>query len=139
MQRITIYSKKGLFKGNHLSLHTKMDRSKEKNSAILSVFKHYDRLSSSLNISVILPYLQEHRLVPLPSERDGIDFYRSLAGEKTEKRKAMALLTKVMECPKETWFDEFTNILSRIPDYKNIAEDLHAGRFVNLIKWKYAR
>ena len=139
MQRITIYSKKGFFKGNHLSLHTKMDRSKEKNSAILSVFKHYDRLSSSLSTSVILPYLQEHRLVPLPSERDGIDFYRSLAGEETEKRKAMALLTKVMECPKETWFDEFTNILSRIPDYKSIAEDLHAGRFVNLIKWKYAR
>ena len=43
----------------------------------------------------------------------------------------MALLQALTRCTEETWFDSFTNALSRVPQYENVAGALLEGDFLH--------
>ena len=45
----------------------------------------------------------------------------------TDKDKMMALLRVLTKSTEDTWFDRFTNALSKVPQYENVADNLLEG------------
>ena len=83
------------------------------------------------------PYLVEHldaiRLFPhlVASRLVEQDFWQRLERKETEKEKMMALLQALTRCTEETWFDSFTNALSKVPQYEKVAGTLLEGDFLH--------
>ena len=95
------------------------------------VIQQYDYLVEHVNAIRIFPYLVSSGLVDQ-------DFRQYLDGERTDKDKMMALLRELTRSPKETWFDRFTNALSKVPQYEEVAGNL-LGDFTKLMEERLAR
>ena len=108
-----------------------MDKDREELSLLQNrtacdvVVQKYDYLVEHVNAVRIFPHLVSSGLVDQ-------DFLQYLNGERTDKDKMMALLREVTKCPKESWFDRFTNALSKVPQYEVIASGL-LGEFTQLM------
>ena len=108
-----------------------MDENREQLSVLQSrtacdvVIQKYDYLVEHVNAVRIFPHLVASGLVEQ-------DFLQYLDGERTDKDKMMALLREVTKCPQESWFDRFTNALSKVPQYEEVASDL-LGEFTQLM------
>lgn len=57
------------------------------------------------------------------------DFHQRLGCKETDKEKTMALLHELFRCTDETWFDRFANVLSKVPQYEKIAQQLLKGGY----------
>ena len=114
-----------------ISLISAMDKDREELSLLQNrtacdvVVQKYDYLVEHVNAVRIFPHLVSSGLVDQ-------DFLQYLNGERTDKDKMMALLREVTKCPKESWFDRFTNALSKVPQYEVIASGL-LGEFTQLM------
>ena len=84
------------------------------------IINNYDFLVGCVDAVRIFPCLVSSRLVEP-------DFRQFLDGERTDKDKMMALLTELTRRPEGTWFDRFTNALSKFPQYHTVADVLLTG------------
>ena len=84
------------------------------------IIKNYNYLVGHVDAIRIFPQLVSSRLVEQ-------DFRQRLDSKQTDKDKMMALLLELTRCTKETWFDEFTNTLSKVPQYETVAAKLLEG------------
>ena len=87
------------------------------NTACDVVKRQYDYLVGHVSAMRIFPYLVSSGLVDQ-------DFRQYLEGERTDRDKMMALLQELTRSPTETWFDRFTNALSKVSQYEVIAGEL---------------
>ena len=85
------------------------------------IINNYDYLVGCVNAVRIFPYLVSSRLVEP-------DFRQFLDNERTDKEKMMALLQELTRNPEGTWFDRFTNALSKLPHYETVADVLLRGK-----------
>ena len=91
-----------------------------KETAYDVVIKNYDYLVEHVQALSILPKLVSSRLVEQ-------GFRQRLERKETDKEKMMALLQELARCTEETWFDHFTNALSKVPQYEKVANTLLEG------------
>lgn len=85
------------------------------------VIKQYAYLVGHVNAIRIFPYLVSNRLVEQ-------EFRQYLDSERTDKDRMVTLLRELTRSPEETWFDRFTNALSKVPQYEPIVDLLLRGR-----------
>ena len=92
----------------------------QKEAACDVIIKNYSFLVGHVDAIRIFPQLVSSRLVEP-------DFRQRLDCRQTDRDKMMALLHELIRCTEETWFDGFTNALSKVPQYRNVADTLLAG------------
>ena len=92
----------------------------QKETAHDVIIENYDDLVGQVDAIRIFPQLVSSRLVEP-------DFLERLERKETSKVKTMALLHELTRCTEETWFDGFTNALSKVPQYVKIADKLMKG------------
>ena len=92
----------------------------QKEAAYDVIIKNYSYLVGHVKAIRIFPQLVSNRLVEP-------DFRQCLECKQTDKDKMMELLDQVTKCTEETWFDGFTNALSKVPLYETIADTLLEG------------
>lgn len=93
----------------------------QKSIAYDVIINNYDFLVGCVNAVRIFPYLVSNKLVEP-------DFRQFLDNERTDKEKMMALLQELIRSPEGTWFDRFTNALSKLPNYQTVADVLLRGQ-----------
>ena len=96
----------------------------QKDTAYKVIIKNYTYLVEHVDAIRIFPHLVTSKLVEQ-------DFRQRLEHKVTEKEKMMALLQALTRCTEETWFDSFTNALSRVPQYEKVAGALLEGDFLH--------
>ena len=96
----------------------------QKETAYKVIIKNYAYLVEHVDAIRIFPQLVASRLVEQ-------DFRQRLQHKETDKEKMMALLQVLTRCTEETWFDSFTNALSRVPRYVVVAGTLLEGDFLH--------
>ena len=96
----------------------------EKETAYKVIIKNYAYLVEHVDALRVFPQLVESRLVEQ-------DFRQRLERKETDKEKMMALIQALTRCTEETWFDGFTNALSKVPHYENVAGTLLKGDFLH--------
>ena len=84
------------------------------------IIKNYSYLVGHVKAIRIFPQLVSNRLVEP-------DFRQYLECKQTDKEKMMELLDQLTKCTEETWFDGFTNALSKVPQYETVADTLLRG------------
>ena len=84
------------------------------------IIKNYSFLVGHLNAIRIFPQLVSSRVVEP-------DFCQRLDCRQTDRDKMIALLHELVRCTEETWFDRFTNALSKVPQYEKVADKLLEG------------
>ena len=84
------------------------------------IIENYDDLVGHIDAIRIFPKLVSSKLVEP-------DFRQRLDRKETDKDKMMALLQELTRCTEETWFDRFTNALSKVPRYVKIVDKLMKG------------
>ena len=92
----------------------------QKETAYKIVIKYYAYLVGHIDAIRIFPHLVTSRLVEQ-------DFRQHLDCKQTDKAKMMALLLELTRSTEETWFDGFTNVLSKVPQYEKVANSLMKG------------
>ena len=92
----------------------------QKETANDVIIRNYDYLVGHVDAIRIFPKLVPSRLVDP-------DFRQRLERKETDKDRMMALLQELTRCTEETWFDGFTNALSKVPQYVKVANDLLEG------------
>ena len=92
----------------------------QKETAYDVIIKNYNYLVRHVDAIRIFPQLVSSRLVEP-------DFRQRLDCRQTDRDKMMALLHELIRCTEETWFDRFTNALSKVPQYENVADKLLKG------------
>ena len=96
----------------------------QKETAYDVVIKNYDYLVGHVDAIRIFPKLVSSRLVEQ-------DFRQRLERKETDKEKMMALLQELTRCTEETWFDGFTNALSKVSQYEKVANTLLEGDWLH--------
>lgn len=92
----------------------------QKETAYDVLIKNYSYLVGHVKAIRIFPHLVSSKLVEP-------DFRQRLDCKQTDKEKMMELLDELMQCTEETWFDGFTNALSKVPQYETVAATLLEG------------
>ena len=92
----------------------------QKETAYKIVIKNYAYLVGHIDAIRIFPHLVTSRLVEQ-------DFRQRLDCKQTDKAKMMALLLELTRSTEKTWFDGFTNALSKVPQYEKVANSLMKG------------
>ena len=96
----------------------------QKETAYKVIIKNYAYLVEHVDAIRIFPQLVASKLVEQ-------DFLQRLEHKETKKEKMMALLQALTRCTEETWFDSFTNALSRVPQYEKVVGTLLEGDFLH--------
>jgi len=96
----------------------------QKETAYKVIIKNYAYLVGHIDAICIFPQLVASKLVEH-------DFRQRLEHKETDTEKMMALLQALTRCTEETWFDGFTNALSRVPQYEVVAGTLLEGDFLH--------
>ena len=96
----------------------------QKETAYKVIIKYYAYLVEHVDAIRIFPQLVASKLVEQ-------DFLQRLERKETEKEKMMALLQVLTRCTEETWFDGFTNALSKVPPYEKVAGTLLEGDYLH--------
>ena len=92
----------------------------QKETAYKIVIKDYAYLVGHIDAIRIFPHLVTSRLVEQ-------DFRLLLDYKQTDKAKMMVLLLELTRSTEETWFDGFTNALSKVPQYEKVTNSLMKG------------
>ena len=92
----------------------------ERSVACEVVIEQYAYLLKHVDAIRIFPYLLSNKLVEL-------EFGEYLESERTNKDRMARLLRELTRSPEGTWFDRFTNALSKVPLYKPVVDVLLGG------------
>ena len=96
----------------------------QKETAYKVIIKNYAYLVEHVDAIRIFPQLVASKLVEQ-------GFLQRLERKETDTEKTMALIQVLTRCTEETWFDSFTNALSRVPQYEKVAGALLEGDFLH--------
>ena len=84
------------------------------------IIEQYAYLLEHVDAIRIFPYLVSNRLVEQ-------GFREYLESERTNKDRMARLLRELTRNPEESWFDRFTNALSKVPQYEPVVDILLGG------------
>ena len=89
----------------------------------------YDVIITMANYDQLVGHVDAIRIFPrlITSRSVDQDFCQRLDHKVTDKEKMMALLRELTKSTEDTWFDEFMNALSKVPQYEKVADNLREG------------